>query len=347
MQKQAFQSHGGEPVQVFTLENRSGMRVRLMDFGATLMEIEAPDKNGVLDHVVLAYDTPQGFIGGNCYFGATVGRYANRIARGSFAIRDTRYQLNCNEKRNHLHGGNQGFNRRFWSSRQMEGESVRFAYESRDGEEGYPGNVNAFVQFTLDDDNGLTLHYTAETDKPTPVNLTNHAYFNLAGHDAGDIGGHWLKINADAYTPIDSEFIPTGETAPVAGTPMDFTSPHRIGERVDKDFTQLKRAGGYDHNFVVNGSGMRVAAQALDPNSGRLMTVLTDKPCVQLYTGNMMGDIHGLHGAVYGRRGAFCLETQFAPDSPNQPQFPSVILQPGRKYAYTTCYRFGIADRLE
>ncbi len=347
MKQETFKSREGMEIGVFTLENKNGMRVRLLSFGATIAEILAPDKAGALAPVALSYDTPQGFVDDRCYFGATVGRYANRIARGHFEIGGAAYDVPQNEGRNHLHGGVRGMSYVLWSAQPMEGESVRFTRESADGEEGYPGNLTASVQFTLDEENGLWLHYTATVDKPCPVNLTNHVYLNLAGHDAGNVGGHWLRIAADGYTPVDSEFIPTGEVASVEGTPLDFRNAHRIGERIDERFEQLKLAGGYDHNFVVNGSGLREAARVYEPNSGRRMAVLTDKPCVQLYTGNMMNDIHGMGGVVYGRRGALCLETQFAPDSPNQPKFPTAILQPGQTYDYTTCYRFDTADRLE
>ena len=346
MQSQTYTSPDGVDVHIFTLENKNGMQVRLTDFGAAIMDIATTDRNGKSAELLLTYDSPQGFIDGCCFFGATVGRYANRIARSHFKLDGVDYQLAANEGRNHLHGGLKGFDHMLWDA-EADGSSVRMTYLSRDGEEGYPGNLKAAVQFTLDDDSGLWLHYTATTDQATVVNLTNHSYFNLAGHDAGDINSHLMYIAADAYTPIDDELIPTGEIAKVDGTPLDFRTPHKIGERIDHDFRQLKLAGGYDHNYVLNGVGMRVAARVFEPESGRLMTVLTDSPCMQFYSGNMIKNVSGRCGVVYQKRGAFCLETQMAPDSPNRPEFPSVVLRPGEVYDCTTCYRFGVADSID
>lgn len=331
----------GSPVKRYTLTNKNGLIVKVMEYGAILTEVRVPDKNGKLGDVVCGFDNLAQYAKGHPFFGATTGRYANRIANAKFTLDGTEYQLAANNGKNHIHGGRKGFDKQLWksesSSRPGE-QSVKFSYSSKDGEEGYPGNLNVTVTYTLTDDNELRIDYTGTTDKPTVINLTNHSYFNLAG--SGDVLNHEVSIMADKYTPVDGELIPTGEIAPVKGTPLDFTTPHKIGERI----AELKPTpGGYDHNFVLNSGGksLALAARVTEPNSGRVMEVLTTEPGIQLYTGNFLdGKQTGVGGVTYGRHGALCLETQHFPDSPNHPEFPSTVLRPGGTYKTTTVYRF-------
>jgi len=331
-------------VDLYTLENSKGMLVRIMTYGATVTEIRVPDRDGRAGNVVLGFDNLAQYLAGCPYFGATVGRVANRIARGRFTLDGAEYQLATNNGPNHLHGGLKGFDKVLWTATPLAGAPeplVRFAYRSPDGEENYPGNLSCTVTFTLTDDNGLRIEYSASTDKATPVNMTNHSYFNLGGPGTRTILGHMLMIEADRYTPIDETLIPTGELAPVKGTPMDFTRPAAIGSKFDKV------QGGYDHNYVLNSGGSTVpvlAARVSEPRSGRVLEVLTTEPGLQFYSGNFLdGTLRG-NGGVYPRNYGFSLEAQHFPDSVNHPAFPSTTLRPGQVYRQVTVYRFS-ADR--
>jgi aldose 1-epimerase len=327
-------------VTLFTLSNANGVKASLMNYGATLVALEAPDRNGKLTDITLGFDTLEGYVKSNQpYFGCIVGRCTNRIAGGRFHLDGKEYRLATNAGDAHLHGGVKGFDKAFW---QAEGKSpsVKFTYHSTDGEEGYPGNLAVTVIYTLTESNELQIEYTATTDKPTPVNLTNHTYFNLAG--SGNILGHELMIAATQYLPANDALLPTGEIHPVKSTPMDFTTSTPIGRRIH----QLKGDPiGYDHTYVLHNDGARtgLAARVFDPQSGRVLEVHTTEPGVQLYTGNFLdGTISGKGGRAYQQHTGFCLETQHFPDSVNQPTFPSVILKPGRKYHQETTYRLGV-----
>jgi aldose 1-epimerase len=334
----------GRPVQRFTLTNRSGMTVRLINLGAIITEIRVPDRRGHFTNVVLGSDRFDPYLNGHPAAAAVIGRFANRIAGARFTLDGTEYKLAANNGPNHIHGGPNNFSRALWMAdtpAAATGESaVRFTYRSPDGEEGYPGNLTVTVTYTLTDDNTLRLDYTAETDKPTVVNLTNHAYFNLAG--TGGVLDHLLWLAATEYTPTDEQLIPTGEIAPVKGTPLDFTRPTTVGARVE----QLKpRLTGYDHNFVlgaVEAATPKVIARVTHATSGRVMEVATTQPGVQLYTGNHLREFVGTDGAVFGRYAGLCLETQHFPDSPNKPQFPSTVLRPGQTFRSTTTFQFKV-----
>ncbi len=331
---------GGENVDLFTLTNSNGLKAKLIPYGALLMALEAPGRDGQMADITLGFDTLEGYIENPPYFGCTTGRFANRIAKGKFTLEGVEYTLAVNNGENHLHGGVVGFNKKLWDAEIVEnpeGPSVRFTYLSVDGEEGYPGNLNVAVVFTLTEANELKIDYTATTDKATPVNLTNHAYWNLAGEGSGDILGHELTLNADGYVPVDEGSIPTGGVAAVEGTPMDFRSPHLIGERIE----QVE--GGYDHNWAVNQAeegAPTLAARACDPKSGRVLEVFTTEPGVQFYAGNFLDGLVGKSGHAYERRNGFCLETQHYPDSINQPDFPPVVLEPGQTYKHLTVHKF-------
>lgn len=335
----------GEAVELVTLTNASGMELRAMSYGAIIVSLTAPDRAGVLGDVVLGYDSLAGYVASSPYFGAVVGRYGNRIAHGTFTLDGQQYTLAVNNGPNALHGGLRGFDKVVWrvdTSHTAEGSRVTFRYVSRDGEEGYPGTLTASVSYTLTDANEVRIAYEATTDKATPVNLTQHTYFNLAG--SGDILGHTLTFAADRYVPVDSTLIPTGELAPVAGTPFDFTSAHAIGERIDADHPQLRNGGGYDHTIVLTraDTGLALAATLRDASTGRTLQVHTTEPGVQFYTGNFLdGTLTGKGGVVYRRRNGLCLETQHFPDSPNRPSFPNTILRPGEVYRSRTVWRFG------
>ncbi len=335
----------GKAVTVFTLTNAHGMRVRAMTYGAIIVSIEAPDRSGRMGDVTLGFDTLDGYLKDPPYFGAIVGRYGNRIAKGQFTLDGTTYKLATNNGPNHLHGGNKGFDKVVWDGMPLEtGVGVVFTRTSPDGEEGYPGNLKARVTYTLTDKNELIVGYHATTDKATPVNLTQHSYFNLSGEGSGDILGHELTIDADRYTPVDANLIPTGELAAVQGTPFDFRKAAAIGARISQDNEQLKNGKGYDHNWVLNrpGTGLRHVARVADPKSGRTLDVATTEPGLQFYSGNFLdGTIRGKHGHVYNFRGGLCLETQHFPDSPNHPNFPSTILRPGQTYTSQTVFTFG------
>ncbi len=336
----------GQNVDLYTLTNQNGMQVAITNFGGIVVRIQTVDRQGKTDDVVLGYDSLDGYVNDTAYFGAVIGRYGNRIALGKFTLDGAMYTLARNNGENSLHGGIKGFNKAVWQAREMaveDGPSVELTYLSKDGEEGYPGNLSVKVLYTLTDRNELKIDYTATTDKKTVLNLTNHSYFNL--NPAGsDVLQHLLMIQADKFTPVDAGLIPTGELRSVAGTPFDFRKPTAIGARIEQEDEQLKLGKGYDHNFVLNrkGKGMELAARVVEPTTGRVLEVLTDEPGLQFYTGNFLdGSVRGKGGKAYGRRSAFCLETQHFPDSPNHPKFPSTELKPGEKYQTTTIYRFG------
>ncbi len=335
------QLESGIDVQAFILTNANGLQAKIINWGGIIAELWAPDKNGKLADVVLGYDDMAGWCANPAYMGAIVGRYANRIAGGLFVIDDNEYCLAVNNGPNSLHGGLVGFDKVLWNA-EIIGDSVKLSHISNDGEEGYPGKLNLTVTYRLSDANELVINYQAHSDKPTVINLTNHSYFNLAGHNSGSVLDHILQINASRYTPVDENLIPTGEIVPLSGTPLDFSQPTRIGGRIDDDFEQLKLGNGYDHNFVIEGDGLRLAARVVEPGSGRVLEVLTDQPGVQLYTGNYLDIVGGKERAIYKPRSGFCPETQHFPDSPNQPKFPSTILRPGENYDTTTIFKFEV-----
>jgi aldose 1-epimerase len=336
----------GQPVERFRLTNTSGMTVEAIGYGGIITSIRVPGRAGRMDDVVLGFDSLESYLREHPFFGAIIGRYGNRIANGAFTFDGEAYTLAKNNGPNHLHGGEKGFDKVLWQAEPVAGQNaVAFTRTSPDGEEGYPGNLAVRVTYTLTDRNELVVEYYATTDKPTPVNLTQHSYFNLAGHASGDILGHELMLNADRYTPVGDTLIPTGELAPVEGTPFDFRTPTAIGARINEPHPQLKNGLGYDHNWVLNGSPgqLRLAARVVEPTSGRTLEIATTEPGIQFYAGNFLdGSITGKGGAVYGHRTGFCLETQHFPDSPNQPAFPSTILRPGSEYTSRTVFRFGV-----
>lgn len=333
----------GQEVKIYTLTNKNGLVAKVMTYGALLTELHVPDRNGVLADVVLGFDNLAAYLTCSTYFGATTGRVANRIAKGKFTLDGKEYKLATNNGLNHLHGGLVGFDKRIWKAKEVpadSGRSVKFTYRSADGEEGYPGNLDVDVTYTLTSENELKIEYKAVTDKPTPINLTNHSYFNLAGAGSGTILDHELTLIADHYTPVDETGIPTGEIAAVEGTVMDFTKPTTIGARIEQ---LIGNPGGYDHNYVLNSQNgtMAPAARVYEPKSGRVLEVLTTEPGVQLYTGNYLdGTVTGKGGKVYKKRYGLCLETQHYPDSVNQPGFPTTILGPRMTYRQTTIHRF-------
>jgi len=329
----------GEMIDVYSLVNKNGIKVNLINFGALVSEIHVPDRNGKFADIVQGFDSLEGYLENPSYFGCTTGRCANRIAKGKFTLDGREYTLATNNGPNHLHGGIKGLNKRVWKA-ESDATGVRFSYTSPHGEEGYPGTLSMTVVYTLTNRNELRIDYTATTDRATPVNLTNHSYFNLAGEGTGTILDHQLMLAADHYTPVDDTLIPTGEISPVKGTVMDFTVPTAIGAR----FGRLGGdPGGYDHNYVLNSRDgtLALAARVKDPKSGRVLEIYTTQPGIQLYTGNFLdGSIKGKGGKPYHKNFAFCLETQHFPDSVNQPAFPSVILRPGESYEQTTVHRF-------
>jgi aldose 1-epimerase len=332
----------GTAVDIYTLTNASGLEARITTFGAILVSLKVPDRNGVLADVTLGFDTLDGYVGTHPYFGAIIGRYGNRIAKARFTLDGVEYRLAANNNGNSLHGGIKGFDKAVWKAEPVKsghGPGLKLTYLSKDMEEGFPGNLAVTVVYTLTDTNELEIRYEATTDKKTPINLTNHAYWNLKGAGNGDILGHVLQLEADTFTAVDSasNLIPTGEILPVAGTPFDFTTPHTIGERI----AQVE--GGYDHNFVLRSGGgaLTLAARVKEPESGRAMEIWTDQPAIQLYTGNFLdGSVVGKGGRAYQKHAAFCLETQHFPDSPNHPNFPTTILEPGRVFRSVTVHRF-------
>jgi len=336
----------GEQTDVFTLMNANGIRVRMMNHGGIILSIETPDRDGNLADIVLGHDTAAEYADGGPYFGAAIGRFANRIKDGQFTLEGVDYTLAQNNDSNALHGGLRGFDKVLWDTEILKDKNaIRLTYVSADGEEGFPGEVKTVITYTLTEDNELIIDYTAESTKATPLNLTNHSYFNLAGHNSGSATGQRMTINADTFLPTDATAIPTGEEFPVDGTPFDFRAPHVIGDRIDEeDNEQLGFAGGYDHNWCLNKSqpdALSFCARAEDPVSGRIMETFTTEPGVQFYAGNFLdGTLKGKGGCLYVKRAGFCLETQHYPDSPNQPQFPTAILRPGETYTSQTLYKF-------
>ncbi|MCP4643710.1 MAG: galactose mutarotase [bacterium] len=336
----------GQEAKLYTLTNAAGMEVKITNFGAIVVSVRVPDREGRFEDVTLGFDDLPGWIDGTSYFGCVVGRYGNRIAQGRFALDGEAYTLAVNNGPNHLHGGLKGFDKKLWAAEsftQPDGVGVKLRCVSPDGEEGYPGTLKASVVYVLSEDNELKVLYDAETDKATPINLTQHTYFNLAGPGTRDILEHVLMLNADKFTPVDKTLIPTGVLQPVAGTPFDFTAPAAIGARIGETDQQLEFGGGYDHNFVLNSQDgtLALAARVHAPGSGRVMEVYTTEPGVQFYCGNFLdGSTTGKGGKVYEYRYGFCLETQHYPDSPNQPDFPSCILRPGERYKHETVFKF-------
>jgi len=342
VEKVPFGEANGSPVDLYVLTDAGGMVAKVMTYGATLTELDTPDRNGNFDDVVLGFDSVTGYLQKEPYFGATVGRVGNRIAKGRFTLNGRDYQLATNDGPNHLHGGIRGFDKVVWSAEVVHGDipAVRFTYASKDGEEGYPGDCTVSVVYSITNGNELRLDYTVTTDKDTPVNVTNHSYFNLGGAEKGDILGHELMLNADRFTPVDATLIPTGELRDVAGTPMDFHKWTPVGARI-KDVGG--NPVGYDHNFVINGGGGKLAlvAGVYEPKSGRAMEVSSTEPGVQFYSGNFLdGTLTGKKGVVYHQYWGLALETQHFPDSVNHPNFPSYVLKAGDTYRSTTIYRF-------
>jgi aldose 1-epimerase len=336
----------GRQVDLYSFVNSHKLEVRVINYGGIIVSLRVPDRKGKLADVVLGFDDFSGYLENKPYFGAIIGRYANRIANGKFSLDGRQYTLAKNNGQNSLHGGLKGFNKVIWQAEPFHnplGRGVILAYLSKDGEEGYPGNLNLKVTYTLSDDDQLWIDYQATTDKATPINLTQHSYFNLAGEGSGDVLEHQLELNADQFTPIDKNLIPTGEIRSVKGTPLDFTESTPLGARINAPYEQLVIAHGYDHNFVIRRTEDRVqrAARVREPKSGRTLEVLTTEPGVQLYSANFLdGTIVGKHGHRYKQREAFCLETQHFPDSPNHPNFPSTILRPGKIFHSRTVFKF-------
>jgi aldose 1-epimerase len=345
VKKQSFGTREERPINLYTLTNSHGIEIRTMNYGGIIVSMRVPDRKGQFADIVLGHDTLDGYVPNPPYIGAVVGRYANRIANGAFTLDGKTYTLPKNDGPNTLHGGVKStFDKVVWDDAPVKGKNgVAFTYLSKDGEEGFPGNLKVKVTYALNDENELTVDYEATTDKATPINLSQHSYFNLAGEGTGDILSHELMLNGDRFTPVDKNLIPTGELRPVKGTPLDFTTSTKIGSRIDDSYDQLQLGHGYDHNFVINrkGDGFELAARVYEPTSGRVLEVSTTQPGVQFYTGNFLdGTVTGKQGHVYKRRYAFCLETQHFPDSPNHPDFPSTILKPGETFHSKTVFKF-------
>ena len=344
--KQLFgKTADGKPVDIYTLTNTKGMEARIMTYGGIIVSLKTPDRNGKFADVELGFDSLDPYLKGHPFFGALVGRYGNRIAKGKFKVSGKEYNLLVNNGENHLHGGALGFDKKVWtakSGKSTEGQTLELKYTSADMEEGYPGKLDVTVVYTLTNDNALKIDYTAKTDKATHVNLTNHSYFNLAGAGNGDILGHEMMINAYQATKVDKGLIPTGEIVNIKGTALDFTAPTVIGTRIDSSEEQMVWGFGYDHNYVINGGGksLMLAARVHEPASGRVMEVLTTEPGVQFYTGNHLAVPAGKGGKPYPKRSGFCLETQHYPDTPNRPEFPTTLLKPSQTYHTTTVYKF-------
>ncbi|HVW73062.1 MAG TPA: aldose epimerase family protein [Rhizomicrobium sp.] len=337
-----FGTANGAKVEAVTLTNGAGMSARIMTLGAVLQSVVVPDKAGKKEDVVLGYDTAQAYLDRPNYFGASVGRYANRIAKAKFSLDGKTYTLAANDGPNSLHGGKLGFDKRMWKIDSVGNGSVTMSYVSADGEEGFPGELKVSVTYTLSDQNELKLEYRATTSKPTVLNLTNHSYFNLSGNDARDVMGDLVTLHAEKFTPVDATLIPTGERRAVAGTPFDFRTPHKVGERIrDGRDQQIRYGRGYDHNFIVDGSGLRSAAVVSDPVSGRTLEVNITAPGIQFYTGNFLdGTFFGKGARAYRQGDAICLEPGVFPDSPNHPDFPTARLNPGQNYVNTIVYKF-------
>lgn len=339
----------GEPIHLYTLRNANGIEARITNYGGRLVVLKTPDRNGKLEDIVLGFDSLDGYLAKNPYFGALVGRYANRIANGKFSLDGGQYTLARNNGENSLHGGLKGFDKVAWTAHESSSNgspSLELTYLSVDGEEGYPGNLRVTVRYAVTEDNELRIEYEATTDKDTVLNLTNHSYFDLSGQGVGRIVECEVEINADRFTPINAHLIPTGELRPVAGTPFDFRKPAVIGSRIDQEDEQLEYSWGYDHNYVLNRTGgeLSFAARTRDSQSGRVLEVWTTQPGMQFYTGNHLdGSVVGKNGVVYGFRSGMCFETQHFPDSPNHPEFPSAELKAGQRYAGVTLFRFSTA----
>lgn len=336
----------GKPVERFTLTNANGLELKAISYGGIITSLRVPDRAGKFDDVVLGYDRLEDYLKDSRFFGAIIGRYGNRIGKAQFALDGKTYKLAANNGPNNLHGGPKGFDKVLWTVEPVGTNGLAFTRTSPDGEEGFPGNLRTRVTYTLTDKNELIVEYHATTDKATPVNLTQHSYFNLAGHASGDILGHELMLNADRYTPVDDTLIPTGELAPVAGTPFDFRKPTAIGARIGNDHPQLKAGKGYDHNWVLTrmGTGLEAAARVREPKTGRTLEIATTEPGIQFYAGNFLdGTAIGKGGTPYKHRTGFCLETQHYPDSPNKPSFPTTTLRPGADYRTRTVFTFGVS----
>ncbi len=347
VQQKPFGTRDGRPVNLFTLTNANGVEVDAMNYGGIIVSIRVPDRKGEFADIVLGHENLDGYVPNPPYIGAIVGRYANRIANGTFTLDGKTYTLPKNDGPNTLHGGiDKTFNKVVWEGEALKGKTgVAFTYLSKDGDDGFPGNVKVKVTYTLTDQNELVIDYEATSDKATPINLSQHSYFNLSGEGNGDILNHELTLNADRFTPVDKNLIPTGELRPVKGTPLDFTTSTRVGARIDDGYDQMVLAHGYDHNWVINrkGDGLTLAARVYEPSTGRVMEVSTTQPGVQFYTGNFLdGTVTGKHGHVYKRRYGLCLETQHFPDSPNHPDFPTTELKPGETMHSTTTFKFGV-----
>ena len=341
MSKQDFgKTPDGTPVELYTLANSRGVKATIMTYGGTVVSLHTPDKTGRSGDIVLGFDNVDAYFGENPFFGALIGRYGNRIAKGRFTVDGVEYKLAQNNGENNLHGGPLGFDKVVWRVKDAGPQALELGYLSKDGDQGFPGNLDVTVRYTLTDDNELGIDYSATTDRETIVNLTNHSYFNLACE--GDNLGHLMNLNADRFTPVDAGLIPTGELRSVAGTPFDFRQPVAIGAHIDQADEQLQRGGGYDHNFVLNrtGEGLSLVARVVEPKTGRVLEVFTTEPGVQFYSGNFIGNLKGKGGRAYGKRSGFCLETQHYPDSPNHPSFPSTALKPGQRYHTSTVHKF-------
>jgi len=347
--KEPYGDVNGQKVDLYTMTNVNGYEMKVTTYGGIITMFKTPDKNDKYSDIVLGYNSVDGYVKINPYFGAIIGRYGNRIAKGKFSLDGQEYTLAINNAPNNLHGGNKGFDKVIWEAKPLTTDnavSLEMRYLSKDGEEGFPGNLEATVVYTLTNDNTLEIQYTATTDKPTIVNLTNHTYWNFAGEGSGDILGHQLMINADSITPVDSTLIPDGTFMAVKDTPFDFTTPHTIGSRINVDNEQLKFGMGYDHNWVLNRENVSdtvLAATVYEANSGRYMEIYTTEPGIQFYSGNFLdGSIKGKSGSAYNFRNGFCLETQHYPDSPNKLNFPSVVLRPGEIYSTKTIHKFSV-----
>jgi aldose 1-epimerase len=337
----------GQAVEVYTLTNPQGMEVRAITYGGIITSLRVPDRNGEFDDIALGFDNLEGYLKNPPFFGAIIGRYGNRIAKGQFTLDGKTYDLAINNPPNHLHGGVKGFDKVVWKAESFKKDDavgIVFTHTSQDGDEGYPGTLSLRVTYTLTAGNELEVDYEATTDRATPVNLTQHTYFNLAGEGSGDVLNHQLTIHGSRYTPVDSTLIPTGELAPVEGTPLDFRTPTAIGARINDTHQQIRYGNGYDHNFVIDRSseGLVPAARVVEPTSGRVLEVSTTEPGMQFYTGNFLNGLTGKSGHVYAQRTGFCLETQHFPDSPNKPEFPSTIVRPGETHRSKTVFAFSV-----
>ncbi len=335
----------GGTVDLYTLTNKNGLQAQISTYGGVLVTLRTPDQRGRMADIVLGYDNARGYVNDASYFGALIGRFANRIAGGKFTLEGQEYQLAQNNDANHLHGGVRGFDKAIWQAKPIDhpdGVALELTYLSKDGEENYPGNLSVTVVYSLTNADELRLDYEASTDKPTIINLTHHSYFNLSGQGTGSILSHEVRINADRFTPVDKDLIPTGQLQSVTGTPFDFTQMTPIGKRIYERHPQLLLGRGYDHNYVLNNQGkeLSLAAEVFDPKSGRGLEMWTTEPGMQFYTGNFLNGARGKAGRLYNFRDGFCLEAQHFPDSPNQPAFPSTVLKPNEKYTQTTVYKF-------